>query len=185
MMKNKFFTVLLATLVIVFSACSNEDLNEQKQETGTNNITLTDAEIRALVELEKGTKIEIEDAKSKALEAINSFSKTKDGLKSSIGRTIESIQLLSLSDNIRKTKSAKEIETFPDTLAYLFNFANDVGYALISADTRIPEDVLICTEEGILDTENPALVYFWREQKLLLHNQSKKQIMKETLSFWN
>lgn len=156
MNKNVLFEVLFAMLVIVFSGCSNEDLNEQKQEADTKSITLTDAQIQALVELEKGTKIEIEDAKSKALEAINSFSKTKDGLKSSMVRTIESVQVLSISDNIRKTKSAKEIETFPDTLAYLFNFANDGGYALISADTRIPEDVLICTEEGTLDTENPA-----------------------------
>ena len=96
MKKNLLFEVLFAMLVIVFSSCSNEDLNEQKQEADTKSITLTDAQIQALVELEKGTKIEIEDAKSKALEAINSFSKTKDGLKSSMVRTIESVQVLSI-----------------------------------------------------------------------------------------
>lgn len=156
MKKKKLFIVLFTMLIIAFNGCSNEDLNEQKQEADTGSITLTDTEVQALVELKKGTKIEIEDAKSKALDAINSFSETKNSFKSYNSKTIESVQILTISENLRKTKSEQVNEILPDTVAYLFNFANDGGYALISADTRIPEDVLICTEEGVLDTENPA-----------------------------
>lgn len=78
-------------LIIAFNGCSNEDLNEQKQEADTGSITLTDTEVQALVELKKGTKIEIEDAKSKALDAINSFSETKNSFKSYNSKTIESV----------------------------------------------------------------------------------------------
>lgn len=41
-----------------------------------------------------------------------------------------------------------------DTLLYLINYKDDMGYALLSADKRIPEKILIFAEEGNL---NPAI----------------------------
>lgn len=155
---RKFLLVFIVSSFII--SCSDSDSNEQNQEINQGNISLTDGEVQALTELKNGTKIEIDDAKLMALKAINSFSQSPNDLRSSKTKTIEKIQILSISDNIKNTRSSEVNEALPDTVAYLFNFADDEGYALISADTRIPEDVLICTNDGALDTENPAAGIF-------------------------
>ena len=51
---------------------------------------------------------------------------------------------------------------FSDTLAYVVNFADSMGCAIIPADTRVPEDVLFYSESGNLgDTvDNPGFGFF-------------------------
>lgn len=51
---------------------------------------------------------------------------------------------------------------FPDTAAYIFNFGEDDGYAIISADTRIDAPILAYAGGGSLheETDNPGLGLF-------------------------
>ena len=64
------------------------------------------------------------------------------------GKTIESIALIRMSDLM--TKSDASVPSDVDGLVYLVNFEGGEGYAILAADDRIKEDVLIVTEKGSL-----------------------------------
>lgn len=59
-------------------------------------------------------------------------------------------------------KSSFNSQILPDTLAYVCNFADSMGYAIICADDRVGCPLLACVDNGILtDTiDNPGLSIF-------------------------
>ena len=64
-----------------------------------------------------------------------------------------SIQTLTKSDILQYTKSDDGI-VLPDTLLYLVNFAEERGYAVLSASRKLSEDTYCITESGKITTDD-------------------------------
>ncbi|MDR1759883.1 MAG: C10 family peptidase [Fibrobacter sp.] len=83
------------------------------------------------------------------------------GLKSGDGRKVRSITPL-VSENSKavalKSGGEPEIE-IPDTLAYVVNFEDSLGFAILAADTRVEQPVLGFVDQGSLidSTDNPGI----------------------------
>jgi hypothetical protein len=111
----------------------------------------------------KNNKVSIEEATQLANEVIV-FLDEEYETKSGASRKIASaVALRNGKDKKVATKSTDSSEVeMPDTLAYLFNFADDAGYTIISADTRIESPILCYTGTGNLkDTiDDPGLAIF-------------------------
>jgi hypothetical protein len=91
------------------------------------------------------------------------FLNGESSLKSGSNRRISSISAL-VSDNksvALKSSDLTDIE-IPDTLAYIANFGDDLGFAIISADTRIDEPLFAFTGSGSLadSIDNPGVIIF-------------------------
>ena len=86
-----------------------------------------------------------------ALKRLDNFlygDQTESTRSGSPERTIASIDLIRLSDLM--TKSDAGTPSDADGIVYLVNFEGGEGYAILAADDRIKEDVLIVTEKGSL-----------------------------------
>jgi len=86
----------------------------------------------------------------------------ESALKSGSGRRVNSMTAL-VADNRPALKSGDfgDIK-IPDTLAYILNFNDSLGFAIVSADTRIDNPVLAFTGSGSLidETDNPGIAIF-------------------------
>ena len=105
--------------------------------------------------------IDIDEAKKMAMEATSLFE--GDGsLKTAKLRKIEEIRIMEIENEGGTLRSSKVEEfSIPDTLAYLFNFADRTGYVIICADDRIDCPILAFSSEGTLgdETDNPGMAY--------------------------
>ena len=86
-----------------------------------------------------------------ALKSLNGF--MRGGLPGSTRsdvpeKAIATIELIRLSDLMTKSDAGAPSDV--DGLVYLVNFEGGEGYAMLAADDRIKEDVLIVTEKGSL-----------------------------------
>lgn len=81
------------------------------------------------------------------------------GAQTRSGRTRRIAEVVTLG-GFAETRAAGSTQDEP--LVYLFNFADDEGFALVSGDSRVG-DVLAFVEEGNLDpevgTDNPGLPF--------------------------
>ena len=74
----------------------------------------------------------------------------------------------------------------PDTLAYICNFADSMGFAIICADDRVGCPILACVDNGIIEdsVENPGLAIFLEnaydfiEDKILNFEENKDSLRK-------
>jgi len=156
-----------AFLAIVFLiSCSNEN-NKQSYETpslGETKAQLTEAELKVLLRMrDPNNRVSLDEAMREANWAID-FLNGEGSLKSGSNRKVASISTL-VSDNAKsialKSSDVDDIE-FPDTLAYILNFNDSLGFAIISADTRIDDPLLAIVESGSLmdSTDNPGMAIF-------------------------
>ena len=99
-----------------------------------------------------------EEAKELALDASSLFSGDSSGLKSGKVRQICDVRVLHSEETTLRSGSGEEIPV-PDTLAYVCNFADSAGFAIICADDRVGCPILAYVGEGTLGDEldNPGL----------------------------
>jgi hypothetical protein len=156
--------ICFSSFVVFFQSCNgNEEVKNPNESI--KELQLTDAEQKVLFQIRnKKDKIGIGEATQIANEVIN-FLDEGIKTKSSKTRTIGTITVLHNVNEIKvATKSSNnntEVE-MPDTLAYLFNFADSTGYTIIAADTRIDNPVLCYTDNGTLTNnfDNLGLAIF-------------------------
>ncbi|MDR1582085.1 MAG: C10 family peptidase [Prevotellaceae bacterium] len=155
---------LLATMLLASVACSNEENLNDGQLVATNEVQLTDAELDVLYKMRnENNKVGIEEAMQFANDVIG-FLDGESAVKSGTARSISSIGTLVSTDMqsvALKSSNDTDVE-IPDTVAYIFNFGDEDGYAIVSADTRIEDPILAYTDNGNLsDTiDNPGLILF-------------------------
>ncbi|MBR5695521.1 MAG: hypothetical protein IKX43_04720 [Paludibacteraceae bacterium] len=77
-----------------------------------------------------------EEAKELALDASSLFSGDSSGLKSGKVRQICDVRVLHSEETTLRSGSGEEVHV-PDTLAYVCNFADSAGFAIICADDRV------------------------------------------------
>lgn len=158
---KKYLLFALAAAVMFAAACS-EPLDEAAEveapqdDIGEEQIpqyTFTPEELGYLTELANGTpKISVDSAAKVAMMVMgNSNSLSKRSLSVTAFGTPKSTSI---------TKSFTDSDI--DTTFYVFNAPGDNGFAVISADTRIPQQVLAFSETGHfeLDSDCPAFSVF-------------------------
>ncbi|MDR2579373.1 MAG: C10 family peptidase [Fibromonadaceae bacterium] len=175
---------------------------------------LTKEEIRLLVRLQRSSDhIGMEEASQRAKEyailsrksnAINSLYNRGDSLLPPFQRnhskrrtTLSSEELSAANVNIRNISVflSKDVlkrsdmrvsssVSIPDTLAYVFDFDNNEGYAIISADARINESVLGFVSEGFFDRQavSPGKAFYLDMLDVyLVHTITEAERQKDSL----
>jgi hypothetical protein len=161
---EKFRLFLLVTILLSMVACSKEENLNNAELTANNEVEFTDAELDVLYRMrDKDNKVGIEEATQFANDVIG-FLDGESAVKSGTARNISSIGVLSskgMQSVALKSNDGTNVE-IPDTVAYIFNFGDDAGYAIVSADTRIEDPILAYTESGnLLDTiDNHGVILF-------------------------
>ena len=180
---NKVFSFALAAALMMAAACS-EPLNEVAEEATHQNrvdeeqipqYTFSPEELGYLTELANGTpKISVDSAAKVAMMVMgNGKSLSKRSLSVTAFGTPKSTSL---------TKSFTDSDI--DTTFYVFNAPGDNGFAVISADARIPQQVLAFSETGNLelDSDNPAFdVFLDYTQNYAAHCIAKAQDRRDSI----
>lgn len=122
-MKKIFFILSLVCLTLV--SCSDEQSEPKLSNPIADNST---------------TAISEETAVSIAASAIEGLGKTRSDI------SVPEVQYVLRSE---KTRSSQ----LPDTLAYVFNYPDNGGFAVISTDSRV-EPLLAYSDEGRFDCES-------------------------------
>lgn len=172
MVKN--FKLLIITALAVFLAnCEKNDVSNSLRNRDVNRSKRTEftmAEQKVLMSMRNGkeNKIGIDEATQIANDVIGFLDDetvTKSGNSKGTRHIASMVALRGEKESKVKTKAGSndgaEVE-MPDTLAYLFNFADNSGFTIIAADTRVANPVLCYTGSGTLgDTiTNPGIAVF-------------------------
>lgn len=178
-MKFNPFLVAFATLLFFFGSCRDEDSPVNEDVPAEEEVSFSPEELSLLTEISNGSpKITEAEAMNKALEIANSFS----GLtKSGKTKTIKN----SLALTIPKTDGTKSSGEVADTVAYVFNFEDEGGFAIVSADIRVPDQILAYTENGELGTytDNPGLGLFLENaEAYIAQSIEKAEAWKDSLT---
>lgn len=157
--RKSLYSIGILSLVLLAS-CKDQDVVEEiksdslqeKKEEKTPNY-------RAL--FSTNHKIGEEEAMEMALDVASLFEEEENGLRSGKVRTVEGVRVLRSEQHTLRSGSNVEI-SIPDTLAYVINFAEGEGFAIIGADDRLDCPILACVDSGSLgdDTNNPGLAIF-------------------------
>jgi len=156
---SSFFTIAL------FASCSDVAKPNETPALDKAEAQLTEKEVRVLVRMRKpDNRISVDEALEQANFAIN-FLNGESTLKSGSNRKVSSVSAL-VSDNakpiaLKSGGGVRDIE-IPDTLAYILNFNDSLGFAIVSADARIDAPILAFSDNGSLtDTiDNPGVAIF-------------------------
>ncbi|MBR3713885.1 MAG: C10 family peptidase [Bacteroidales bacterium] len=164
---KKFLSLSFLVLFLVATLVScDDDLSPNNEVVATESpqesvkdvpsVTLTQDEMILLAELSNGSpKLSQEQAMEIACNFLNK--ETAPSL-SKRGVTMPRCEVLTRAKQ-RISKSGIATED-ADTMLYVFNYDN--GYAVVSADVRVPEQILAFSEEGNLhlDSDNPYIDMF-------------------------
>jgi len=153
--------VITFLALIFFVSCSDEnDKQSNKTSVLDENLSkLTEDEVKVLVRMRNPkNRVSVKEAVEQTNWAIDFMNVGGSG----VTRKISSISALT-SDNVEFAKALKSkgIEV-PDTLIYVVNFADSLGFAIISADTRIDDPLIGFSGSGSLkeSIDNPGMVIF-------------------------
>ena len=189
--------VALATMLI---ACSSDYENYVPEveipEEPTETIYFTEDELLVLMQMRNpDNRICIDEATEIALDALDFF----DGeinTRSGQARSIADVTALRGEPATRlTTRSADGSDVkvqMPDTVAFVFNFADDAGFTIVAADTRITSPILAFVEDGNLDLseelDHSGLEVFFAgmeeyiEQSIIEAEQLRESLLEDILA---
>jgi len=166
-MKTKKLLLIAATLLAV--ACTHQHEALIPEEQPTPALQLSDAELRVLYQMRnKDNRIDLEEAVQLALSVANSADRGTSLTKSNAVRRVGAVKTIRTSKSVRGGIAPKSegggnaAATEEEALAYIVNFEDDGGFAIIAADTRTETPILAFCDNGSLgDTiTNPGLALF-------------------------
>jgi hypothetical protein len=139
-MKKSFLFSLAALAFAVSCDKSSESFNVQYEQSKE----LTADEIKALSWYKTDPRIKADEATLTA-QSIIQFLDEQHRTKAAAPRTISGIKPVTRA---KMTRSGDEAN--PDTVAYVFNFGQEEGYAILSADRRT-DPIFALVPEGHID----------------------------------
>ncbi|MBO7506018.1 MAG: Spi family protease inhibitor, partial [Paludibacteraceae bacterium] len=176
-----FFLGIMA--MTQFSSCEKDDAVDVKNSLQPQEQKEQPLNYRAL--FSSHHTIGLDEAKDVALDASSMFDGGDNGLKSGKARTIGEVRVLQSDKNRLRSGSSKALD-LPDTLAYLVNFEDNAGYAIVCADDRVGCPLLAYVPEGSSDDaeSNPSLSAVLSNMKDCLLNsiedfEAKKDSMRK------
>lgn len=132
MKKTIFFILSFASIILLITSCA-EKLDIQEANSVKNTIT-------------NDHSIPIETA----LCSLDSFLYERGSVKTRGGAVNYINNYFIVSRNSKTTKAADN----ESPVLYAVNFQDESGYALLSADDRIPEEIIAVTEQGNVTPED-------------------------------
>ena len=103
------------------------------------------------VSLREDTTIPVEEALGSLQKFLDNQNKLSPGTRSSSNRNIESITTVKYSDifgsNLGNLSDRSEMPA-----VYVVNYENDEGYAILSANSNIADQIIAVTEKGTIDS---------------------------------
>ena len=162
--------VALATMLIACSSDYEHYISGVEVPETPTEIYFTADELLVLMQMRNpDNRICIDEATEIALDAISFFNGTTT--RSGQARTIVGITALQSEPGTRmamatRSTNGSDVEIqIPDTVAFVFNFADDSGFTIVAADTRITSPVLAFVDDGNLDlskeVDHPGLAIFF------------------------
>ena len=161
--KNLSLRKLLCSIGIVavaqFMSCKTDDVEEVRNESSRpQQEQKEESSLNYKALFSSNHTMGMDEARELALDAASLFAGEGNGLKSGRARQIEEVRVLR-SDETTLRSGSGEVVAIPDTLAYVCNFADSAGFAIICADDRVGCPILAYVGEGTLgdEVENPGL----------------------------
>jgi len=171
--------------IAFFASCSNDD-EKQPSTFGKAETQLTETETKILLSMRSdNNRVSIDEVMEQVNWVID-FLNGENALKSGVSRKVNFISAL-VSGNAKavalKSSGFSDVE-IPDTLAYVLNFADSLGFAIVSADTRIDDPLLAFTGSGSLadSIDNPGVAIFLeRLEDYMLNSIAETEQQKDSL----
>ena len=161
--KNLSLRKLLCSIGIVavaqFMSCETDDVEEVRDDSSSpQQEQKEEPSLNYKALFSSNHTMGMDEARELALDAASLFAGDDNGLKSGRVRQIEEVRVLR-SDETTLRSGSGEVVAIPDTLAYVCNFADSAGFAIICADDRVGCPILAYVGEGTLgdEVENPGL----------------------------
>jgi hypothetical protein len=178
--KNLSLRKLLCSIGIVavaqFMSCETDDVEEARNESSSpQQEQKEEPSLNYKALFSSNHTMGMDEARELALDAASLFAGEGNGLKSGRARQIEEVRVLH-SDETTLRSGSGEVVAIPDTLAYVCNFADSAGFAIICADDRVGCPILACVDNGTLgeDTDNPGLAIFLDNAQVFMRNSIMK-----------
>ncbi len=157
---KKIFAIFVFSLFFVGCVSDVEfegdHLVDAGQRTGGSPLALSQEELNVLSLISNESQMVSLDEATDRAEGVMSLLSKKDGPTRSSSRRIKSLTFVDAPE----TRSGDPFA--PEGLAYICNFEDNMGYAIISADKRIPAPVLAYSDRGNIgdETDNPGFALF-------------------------
>lgn len=127
------YSILFAAICFVMVSCTVYETTSEHQLDIIHNYSHT---------------IPVDEALSK-LDAVLSI--VDEGTKGEVKRRVKDVNIVRASYIMTKA----EVEKFDcDSLMYIINFEDEEGYAVLAADDRIPEDIIVLMDKGQASVED-------------------------------
>ena len=156
---RKLLCAIGIVAVAQFMSCKTDDVEEVRNESSSpQQEQKEEPSLNYKALFSSNHTMGMDEARELALDAASLFAGDGNGLKSGRVRQIEEVRVLR-SDETTLRSGSGEVVAIPDTLAYVCNFADSAGFAIICADDRVGCPILAYVGEGTLgdEVENPGL----------------------------
>lgn len=146
----KALIIPLLGFLLLVASCANE----------VDRILIPETPPSTVVVEQSPFKITKEQALRNLEGLINSFDSPGNELRSTSGRSLRDLVSLINPDSLQSVTRrnaglrSSTLEEENRELLYVANFLNDQGYAILAADSRIPDPVICVTEQGSMSPED-------------------------------
>ena len=186
-MKTKCIRLFLCTVPLALFIGCEEDLPQQLP-LGTSHQEKDTTALNFKALYSKHHTMSWEDAALFAERSAECFlnEDNPSELRSGKQRRIVNNGFVLKKEKRNSLRNASIQNQLPDTLAYICNFADSMGFAIICADDRVGCPILACVDNGIIEdsVENPGLAIFLEnaydfiEDKILNFEENKDSLRK-------
>ena len=173
---RKLLCAIGIVAVVQFMSCKTDDVEEVRDDSSSpQQEQKEEPSLNYKALFSSNHTMGMDEARELALDAVSLFAGEGNGLKSGRVRQIEEVRVLR-SDETTLRSGSGEVVAIPDTLAYVCNFADSAGFAIICADDRVGCPILACVDNGTLgeDTDNPGLAIFLDNAQAFMQNSIMK-----------
>lgn len=176
MLRKVLFLSLVVSNTCQLTSC--EDDNEMEQQLPTSQEIQQDScplNYKAIFSDNHTMSWEDAAALSEEVAALHFGSISGDkALRSGGRRVVNAGRVIGKSSNT--LRSGSDLNALPDTLAYVCNFADSTGFAIICADDRVGCPILACVDSGTLGdtTDNPGIAIFLEGAQSFMENSILK-----------
>lgn len=186
-MKTKCIRLFLCTVPLALFIGCEEDLPQQLP-LGTSHQEKDTTALNFKALYSKHHTMSWEDAALFAEKSAECFfhEDNSSELRSGKQRHVVSNGFVLKKEKSSSLRNASIQDHLPDTLAYICNFADSMGFAIICADDRVGCPVLACVDNGMIEdsVDNPGLAIFLEnaydfiEDKILNFEEKKDSLRK-------
>lgn len=182
---SDFLSALVVYQIVLFSSCERESLLTEKPRMEKQDQSQENINYKAIYSTHHTMSWEDAVALAEDAAALYFPQEGESQLRSSGARRMVNGGRV-LERRSAALRAGGEQVDLPDTMAYICNFADSAGFAVICADDRVGCPLLACVERGTLgdSIDNPGVALFLENaqqymEESLLTFEAKKESLRE------